>query len=285
MKEALADFATGFHKPEQREFANEVVRTMQDFQGPGHTTGPLDQPPEKPQTIRSIQIRNFRNLSDVGFDFGVQPVSVSIVHGPNGTGKSSLCEAISIALFHSSFRYKSFANRNKEKDVVAMDRAAEYIAKYLTPLEDEKAKPAIALDAQQFAKLRLIGGDQTEEADLAMCGTILTQDTTLEFVRMSSDELGAHVLRGYSELADHIEEITDGRVNQANAVRQEFLRRLGLSAAITKVETAYERIVRREIDQSLPALPQRLVAWLQIAAKVTGDAGSGLAQRWRAWRR
>jgi hypothetical protein len=283
VEEAIACFAAGFHKPEQRELANEVVRAMQEYHSSSNSTGDTKQASDMPQTIRSIHIRDFRNLRDVAFDFGVQPVSASIVHGPNGTGKSSLCEAISIALFQSSFRYKCFADRVAEKDVATTDRAREYLSRYLTPLEDQHAEPKIALDAQSFAPPQLVNADQTEGADLAMCGTILTQDTSLEFARMSADELGVRVLRGYSELADHVEAFTESRVTQANTARQDFLRGLGLSAAITKADTAYERIARREIDRSLPPLPHALVAWLEMVGRITGDASTGLPQRWQAW--
>ena len=116
-----------------------------------------------------------------------------------------------------------------------------------------------------------------------MAGTILTQDTTLEFARMPSHELGARVLRGYSELADHIEDFSDNRVSQANESRQRFLRLLGLSAAITKLDSAYERIARREIDKLLPALPNGLIEWLERLPESTSDVSRNLVRRWRSW--
>lgn len=116
-----------------------------------------------------------------------------------------------------------------------------------------------------------------------MNGTILTQDSSLEFTRMPAQELGARVLRGYSELADHIDQFTESRANQANTLRQDFLRGLGLSAAITKSDTAYERIAKREIDLALPPLPHSLVMWLESAESLPGQLMSGLGLQWRAW--
>jgi energy-coupling factor transporter ATP-binding protein EcfA2 len=283
VEEALSDFAANFHKPDQREIANDVIQAMQGFRGNPNIATDGAKSPAKPKTIRSIRIRDFRNLQNVQFDFGIDPVSTSVIYGPNGTGKSSLCEAISITLFQSSFRYKWFADRNREKDVTATNRASEYLGNYLTPLEKQQAAPGIALDGNDFTSPQLVNPDETEEKDLAMGGTILTQDTSLEFARMSAHELGARVLRGYSELADYVEEFVESRVSQANTKRQDFLRMLGLSASITKVDTAYNRIARREIDQSLPPFPNALVTWLETAGKLSSDSGNDLPQRWRAW--
>jgi hypothetical protein len=282
VEDALSGFASSFNKPAQSELAGEVVRTMREFNGASTTTADSKSVPDKPKTFGNIRIRNFRNLRDARFDFGNGPVSASIVHGPNGTGKSSLCEALSLALFQSSFRYKAFSDV-REKDITARDRSREYITKYLTPIEEPQSDPKIALDDQDFVTPQLVQSDNAEEVDLAMNGTILTQDSSLEFTRMPSYELGARVLRGYSELADHIEQFTEDRVNQANTLRQDFLRGLGLSAAITKADTAYERIAKREIDLALPPLPHSLVTWFESADNLPGNPASGLGPQWRAW--
>lgn len=276
---ALSGFVSSFNKPAQGALAEEVVRSMREFTEAPHMATDDNTAPDKPKTFSNIRIRSFRNLQDARFNFGNSPVSASVVHGPNGTGKSSLCEALSLALFQSSFRYKAFSDRNREKDVTVTDRGREYISNYLTPIEE----PKIAMDEQDFVTPHLVGSEKAEEVDLAMNGTILTQDSSLEFTRMASHELGARVLRGYSELADHIDQFTDTRVNQANAHRQEFLRGLGLSAAITKADTAYERIAKREIDLALPQLPHSLVTWLESADTLPGSSVSDLAQQWRAW--
>jgi len=280
---AISGFASSFNKPAQRELAEEVVRSMNEFAGASHTAKDGNSPPDKSRTIESIRIRNFRNLRDARFDFGKAPVSASIVHGPNGTGKSSLCEALSVALFQSSFRYKTFSDKNREKDVSARDRGREYISKYLAPIDDPQSQPKIALNEQEFATPYLVDADKAEGVDLSMNGTVLTQDSSLEFTKMPSDELGARVLSGYSELADHIDQFTESRVNQANTLRQDFLRGLGLSAAITKADTAYERIAKREIDLALPPLPHSLVTWLESAENLPGQLVSGLGLQWRAW--
>lgn len=279
---SLSGFAAGFSVPEQRDLADEVVREMEDF---SQRRGKRDAEPapDRPRTLRRIRVRNFRNLRQVDLDFGPQPVSTRVVYGPNGTGKSSLCEAISLALFGCSSRYRDFADRGREKDVAAKDRGREYLEKYLASVKHAAGEPAIAMDDGALDRPRLVAADQIEDAELQMSGTILTQDRSLEFTHLSSDELAARVLRGYSDVADHIEAYTDGRVAQVNAERQNFLREFGLSASITKLDTAYERIARGELDQSLPVLPQALVAWLDQVIGLGPERRSDLPQRWRTW--
>jgi hypothetical protein len=280
---ALKEFAGDFHSADQRELAADVVRSAQSFRKKRSDRSAV-QPPRIPPSLKSIQVQDFRNLRNVHFDFGLEPVSTRVIHGPNGTGKSSVCEAISIALFSSSARYKAFANRAYEKDVTATDRRGGYVEQYLTPIDSPDATPKIALNGKDLMPPFLVESDKTDEADLAMAGTILTQDTTIEFARMSAAELGSQILRDYSELADHVEAFTESRYSQANAARQEFLRGLGLMASITKLETAFERLARREIDQSLPTLSHPLVEWLEhLVALPIEDAKTDLHEHWRAW--
>lgn len=283
VRQAMTGFAEKFHKPEQCELADRVVRALHDFEESALSLNKTNQVPQTPRTTRKIHIRNFRNLRDIKFDFGSQPVSARVIHGANGTGKSSFCEAISIAMFQSSFRYKLFADRSKEKDVSATNRVREYLDKYIKPVNNVQSEPRIALDDQPLVLPQLVSAENVEEVDREMSGTILTQDTSLEFARMSASELGARVLRGYSVLADRIEGFTESQVNQANTERQKFLRELGLSAAIKKMNTAYQRIAKREIDKSLPPLPHSLIAWLEKAINIEGDKCRELSNRWRSW--
>jgi hypothetical protein len=278
---ALKNFSSGFKKQEQQEAATEVMQAIEEYSSRASST--TTKLPLKPVTFRSFRVQNFRNLRDISVDFGFQPVSAGIIHGPNGTGKSGFCEAISLALFQSSPRYKTFASREKEKDISASDRRRHYSEAYLAPISGNNELPRVSMDGQEI-NLNLLPADKVEETDLAMCGTILTQDASQEFARMPSDELGARVLRGYSDLAEHVEMLTESRFTQANTIRQDFLRRLGLPASITKLDTALERITRNQIDKLLPAFPQTIVLWLERISKFAiGDQAVGLCLQWRTW--
>ncbi len=283
---ALSGFQSRFQKPEQRELAEGIVQAMEQF-GTAFVNAPnvvrIQETFENPRVLGRIRIENFRNLGSVTLDFGREPVSANIIQGSNGTGKTSLCEAISLALFGSSSVYQAFTDRTREKDVAVTDRAREYVERYLTPLRSSSkssgdTRPKIAVNDQPLSTPQLVAAAETCNADVAMDGTILHQDTSLEFGKMPAQELGARILRGYSELADDIEEFVESRVLEANTNRQDFLRTFGLSASITKVDTAFERMARREIDRSLPGFPRPLVEWLD-----TIQAGAQLAWRWQEW--
>jgi hypothetical protein len=61
----------------------------------------------QPRTLTTLSIRKFRNIDSLSFDFS-ERTGASVIHGPNGTGKSSIFEALSFALCGSSFRFKFF---------------------------------------------------------------------------------------------------------------------------------------------------------------------------------
>ncbi len=286
VRRALSGFQSRFEKPEQRELAEGIVQAIEEFKAAPRNSpnvARFEERPAAPRRLDRIRIENFRNLATVDLDLGPEPVTANVIHGPNGTGKTSLCEAISLALFGSSSAYRSFSDRTREKDVSVTDRAREYLARYLTPLQTspespEAPRPKIALNEDSLLPPQLLPAAETCDADLAMGGTILHQAASVEFARMPAQELGARILRGYSELADSIEEYAESRVLEANTNRQDFLRTFGLSASISKLDTAFGRMARREMDRSLPAFPRPLVEWLD-----TIQVGAQLAWRWQEW--
>jgi len=284
VRSALSGFHSRFQKSEQRALAEGIVQAMEQFRSPSPNAPNVVEFQARASrlTVDRIQIENFRNLRSVTLNFGPKPVGASIVHGQNGTGKTSLCEAISLALFGSSSAYAAFVDRTREKDVSATDRGREYLSRYLAPLgtaeTPEEVRSKIALNGNSLLPPQLLAAAETCSAGVAMDGTILHQDTSIEFATMPAQELGARILRGYSELADYIEQYVESQAAQANSNRQDFLRTFGLSTSITKVDTAFERMARREIDRSLPGFPRPLVEWLD-----TIEIGAQLAWRWQEW--
>jgi len=276
VRRSLSGFAHRFEQPEQRELADGIVQAMHSFGGSALENR---ERATAARPLRSVRAQNFRNLRDVELDFGSADISAEVIHGPNGTGKSSVCEAISIALFGSSPRYAAFTDRAREKDVSGADRPREYLRKYLTPLAEPQEEPKIAInEPNTLLPPQLIAPADAAVAETAMGGTILMQETSRDFAAMPAQELGARVLRGYSDLADHLDQYVETRLAEANSNRQDFLRSFGLSASITKLTTAFERIARRQIDRSLPGIPRALVDWLE-----TIPAGEQVAWRWREW--
>lgn len=281
--QAINAFPQNFTNSDQKAFAKAILRSMEEYKASPARVQVAEAPPSSPRELKRIRIKNFRNLRDVRFDLGNNAVSAAVIHGPNGTGKSSICEAISIALFGSSFRFKWFSDRVLEKDVTATDRGQEYLSKYLTPLGEFAGAPQIAIDDREFEAPKLVLGSETEKLDLEMNGTILTQDSSLEFARMPSSQLGARILRGYSDLADHVEQFAESQSAQANKVRQDFLRGLNLSASITRPDTVYDKIVRREFDTTLPSVPTSVLSWLDSLKSIPASTSGDLASGWRTW--
>ncbi len=283
VKTAMTNFEKGFSKPEQQDYAREVIQSMHKYNPSKEFMNKEENRPNKTYGINDIRIKSFRNISDIHLNFNSKPVAVSIIHGPNGTGKSSICEAMSFALFGSSYRYRMFSDKTFEKDISAVNRDKEYI-KYLSPLK-VGSTPEVSLNGQPLEAIRPVDKAETAaKANLEMSGTILTQVASLEFTNMSSSELGARILLGYSGLAEHVEEFTDSRMIQANKKRQDFLKENDLSSAITKIDTAYERIVKKEIDKSLPVFPDVFVSWLETAEKSIGEIRqSNLSASWHTW--
>jgi energy-coupling factor transporter ATP-binding protein EcfA2 len=280
VRQAIKGFASNFHITAHRKLASQVERAMEKF--PRKSSREALRNASTPASLRAIRVRNFRNLGDVRLEFGTDPVTALVVHGPNGSGKSSLCEALSIGLFGSSYRYRRFADRTRELDVRGSDRVSTYINRYLSPLESD-AKPQIAINGGSLSSPSLVDVEHIEEADLRMAGTVLTQDTTLEFTRMPSDDLNARVLRGYSDLADYVEEFVHGRIAQAEAARHDLLHRFGLTASIKKIDTAFDRIAKRELDRTLPPIPHNLITWLtQLDQSDSASTAADLISRWTA---
>ncbi len=283
VRAALKEFAAGFEPTAQKTLATEVVKESERVGDPALGV-PLDSSASSPVELRELRILNFRNLSDVRLDFGNEPVGASIIHGPNGTGKSSVCEALSIALFGSSYRFNRFADRDREKDLTTTNRSGEYVAEYLTGIETKNIEPRLGLNGLAPERVHLISSDKLLESEMAMSGTILTQDTSLEFARMQADELGARVLRNYSEVAERLESYTEERYERANSARQNYLRGLNLSAAITLLDTAYARLASRELSRLVSPSLDAHAGWLtQLASYRWKSAPRDLSVQWDEW--
>jgi hypothetical protein len=277
---SLEGLAKHFRVPRQRELVAEMLKAVHDYQQSRVSREP---PPESPKQLKKISIQDFRNLDDVRFCFATQPVSTLVIHGPNGTGKSSVCEAISLALFGSSFRFRRFVTP-AEKDITISDRLRHYIEHYLSPIQRPNVRPRIGLNDGPPTVPTLVAEDQVDGSDVLMSGTILSQDASLEFARLSSNELALRVLRGYSDLAEFAEKFAETAFEKSNTGRQRFLRELGLIASITKLDTAYERIVETAITSLLPSIPTPLDRWLQRAVSLGIQAPwSSLHEQWQTW--
>lgn len=274
----LEDFTAPFAEPEQRRRAEliqdqlgEVVLTAQEAA------------PAAPRELHRLEVRDFRNLGHLRLHFGLAPVSCRVIAGPNGTGKTSLFEALSVGLGHSSARYEKFLG---ERDVPARDRSRTYAAEYLASVGGADRSPQIALNEDPPAAPRLVATtEEAARAALDWSGNLLAQETSQEFLALGADELAVRVLTGYSGLAEKLEAFVDAAVQQATQARQACLLGLGLSTSITKVESALSRIAGQAIARELPPAAAALLAWLDQLADLppTADEVRLLRADWQQW--
>jgi hypothetical protein len=282
---ALGALPETFTKSDQQEVAREILREAASFREKRTDLAQV-KAPAVPRPLKSIRVQNLRNIEDLSLDFGDSRVESRIIHGPNGTGKSAIFEALSLALFQSSHRYSHFA-RKEEKDIAARDRAREYLECYLRPMNEPSGVLGIDLNGDGMRAPALVGTEgEAKAADLGMNGTLLSQETSQEFLRMQASQLGEEVLKGYSVLGEHVLEYVDRNYAQVNGTRQQFLSSLGLNTNITQKETAIKQIAQQTIKSQFPSVSLPLVQWLERAAKFQQGVVyplDQLAAEWRAW--
>ena len=279
----LDGFPDLFSEPEQQQKAQMILDQLGDLFLAIQETRNTPLAPAK--VLGSLEVCNFRNLRHIRLNFGLPPVSCRVIHGPNGTGKTSLFEALSLALSGSSSRYRAFLDPG-ERDVPPNSRSRIYVEQYLSPLGNQGLKPKIGLNGEEPTLPVLVNSwDECNRLDREFSGTLIAQETSQEFLRLSSDQLAVRVLAGYSEFADRLETFVEEQLRKANEGRQTFLRSVGLPASITLFDTAQERIAEQILNQELPQLSPPLREWLSKLERhpaLTG-AASELAARWREW--
>jgi hypothetical protein len=282
---ALEPLPESFTSPEQQAIAKEILGQVAAFRAK-RSDSDGDKAPAAPKRLSSIHIQNLRNLEDLPLDFGDGKVEARIIHGPNGTGKSAIFEALSLALFQSTHRYSQFVSRD-EKDITARDRAREYLEAYLRPMHRPSGPLGLDLNGEGMRIPRLVGTqEEAKAAQVEMNGTLLSQETSQEFLRMQAAQLGPEVLKGYSGLAEHIVDYADRSFAKADADRQQFLTSLNLNPRIGLKQTARKRIAQRTIQRQFPSVSLPLIQWLERAARFqpgTHYPLDQLAAGWRAW--
>jgi energy-coupling factor transporter ATP-binding protein EcfA2 len=279
----LDGFPDLFSDPEQHRKARLILDQLGDFVITTQETRTIPSAPAR--VLDSLEVRDFRNLQHVRLSFGLPQVSCRVIHGPNGTGKTSLFEALSLALSGSSSRYRAFVSP-EERDVPPAGRSRAYVDQYLSPLGNQGRKPKIGLNGEEPTSPTLVDSQEDcDRLDHEFSGTLLAQETSQEFLRLSSDQLALRVLAGYSEFADRLKAFVEEQVQKSNEGRKDFLRSIGLPAAITLFDTAQERIAGQILNQELPQLSPPIKEWftqLERHPVLTGAAGE-LATKWREW--
>ncbi len=116
---ALTGFGRSFPGDLERTLAGKIEEISRKKSTPASSS--LKTEAAAPFQLTSLSIRAFRNLRELDLHLDPSaPVRCAVYHGPNGTGKSNLFEALELALRGTSQRARDFL---ADKDVTTTKRA------------------------------------------------------------------------------------------------------------------------------------------------------------------
>ncbi len=262
----LKNFSHEFDSPRTRAIARELEKQTKE-------TKPVakHQFLDEPRLFDTFRVKNFRNLDslEVTLDHSNKTNAEAIIlFGPNGTGKSSLVEAISLAAFGTSPRLEQFMI---DKDIKGRN-AELYLNKYLAPLQTTDVHPRFAWggsknDLEEFSL-------NTNEENMGRFeGVVLNQEDSIKFTDLSREELAAKVLTGYSSLADTLSGWLKNEEKSSNDTKSMFTRKYGLNSSIKRSATAYNRLAVTLLSEQLQRPPPEFIDWLRFIGRQSDDNG------------
>ncbi|CAN7226911.1 ATP-binding protein [Variovorax sp. LjRoot175] len=260
VKRLLGALPDRFASPQEKKLVEAMVKRVTE----DTPTATSKEFPARPVDLKQINIKRMRNISD--FSLALQssgkPVVAHIIHGPNGTGKSSIFEGLSFAVSGSSRRMVEYlADTDIYRPV-----AANYIKNVLTPLDGSQA-PQIEANGNN-SLLDMPADEQDAEQRLVKFdGNLLAQEDARNFVETAGRKLGTRVLSGYSVLAQSLQSFCEREYNQANSRRQAWLREFGIAASVTKEESRLTKLVDNFIGRYYPQGTQQIEFWLDALAQ------------------
>jgi|GEM_PF-1386395 len=272
---ALAGFADGFSRPTEKAIAEEIERKADAY-----AAGRVSPTGQTPTELRTVEIENFRSIGRLKLDGspgrgGDHKAHTWIVFGPNGTGKTSLAEAISIATEGSSTKFRDFLN---DKDVVKEKSANGYVKNYLSPKNGSGhgVEPRISIDPRGMLPIsqQLMGNlDEVNAAQTRIEGAVCDQEESRKFSQRSSDELASRVASSFSTLARELSNHLDNGYDTAHAKRSAFNKDFGLNAIAKKRDTIFARIGERKLAEALARPAAGLLDYLRVRSKLGGNEG------------
>jgi len=268
----ILNFAQRFDNPQSRLFARALEEKAKFFQPAG-----VKEVSAEPRQFRRFLVKHFRNLSnlEVSVDAGAKPNAQAIVlFGPNGTGKSSFAEAVSLATFGTSPRLEQFLS---DKDLSRATATVEtYFNDYLKPLDmlnKADAGPSYAWDTGDKFDETSFSINTSEASNRRFEGVVLNQEDSIDFTKMNREQLAARVLKGYSTLADHLLDWLTQEAKRADDIKHEFTRKHGLSGAVKRSVTAYNRLAQAQLSEQLKRPSPEFLDWLSFLARLSDEDG------------
>ncbi len=270
----MANFSKRFDSSRARTIARELEEKAKSYH-PVET----DQVESEVRQFHRFRVRNFRNLDhlEVVADRSEgNKVQAIVLSGPNGTGKSSLAEAISLAAFATSPRLEEFL---VDKDL-RRSTPEKYLVDYLTPLNRGNANPSFVWGEGEETPFTLnADGESKRKFD----GIVLNQEDSIDFTKMAHEELAARVLKGYSDLADYLSSWLAQEEHRANEIKLAFTRKHGLSGAIKLSSTAYKGLAQELMLKELQRASPEFLDWLRFWGRLSGEDGSHASKLSSDW--
>lgn len=268
------DFSKSFSTPRARHIARELEKLASQFIPPHRS-----EVSTKPRQLRQFRIKHFRNLETLEIAIDPDETSMAqavVLFGPNGTGKSSLAEALCLAAFGTSPRLEQFLD---DKDI--RGRAVEaYLEQYMVQLRT-KHQPSFVWDNRKESPFTL---KNDVEARGRYEGVILNQEDSLKFTALSSQALAALVLKGYSALADQLSSWLLHEEARTKDIKNAFAHKHKLAASIRLSETAYDRLAQGLLGTQLNRPSPEFLNWLDFLGRRSDQAGVRASQLASAWR-
>ena len=260
----LQSFSQQFSTPSARTIARELEEKAKVLE-------PVEKRKisDEPRQFQNFRVKHFRNLDslEIAVDRAEDAKAEAIIlFGPNGTGKSSFAEALSLAAFETSSRL--------EKYIADLDishaSTEKYINEYLTPLKKTGVQPSFTWGKSEKSEFTL---NPDEGSKTRFEGVILNQEDSIKFTELSRGELAARVLTGYSSLADHLSGWLIQEERRANETKSVFTRKHGLNSAIKLSSTAYNRLADRLLSDQLQRPSPEFIDWLRFLGRLLDEDG------------
>lgn len=260
VKRLLESLPDRFSSEQERKMV-ELMAERVIADSSGSVANPL---PKAPMQLSEIRINGMRNISDFSLMLEIpgRKVSTHVIHGPNGTGKSSIFEGLSFAVANSSRRLAEYLG---DPDVFR-PMASSYVKAVLTPLKGSQP-PKIEVNGINALNDLPSDDRQAEQRLIDSDGTLLAQEDARAFVETAGRQLGARVLSGYSTLAQNLQSFCEREYSEANNKRQAWLREFGIAASVTKEESRLTKLVEYFVNRHHPPGTQQLVFWLEALAQ------------------
>ncbi|MFX0137716.1 MAG: hypothetical protein ACFFDN_29015 [Candidatus Hodarchaeota archaeon] len=234
---------------------------------------------KQPKELSSLFVENFRNITErIKLELGPQRIPkydgsdyvnniAHIVYGPNGTGKTTLYEALEFAIVGCSERMKKFLEEREN-----IRKNSNVYLEYLKPFENPNSIPKVGISEKLNDRVEINCEKNPREDRVAselkeLMDAMLSQERIREFVHWDADLFSTEVMQDYSPLSSKLREYIDRNFNEASEKRKRLLNRLNLPPSFTILQHAKKAYVERLWSTRLPSLERSLIDLLEIFRK------------------